>query len=165
MESTTSDEALTLSLVAQELRDLRDLFQRRLLNDRLQKQLYDELYKQLEFANGQLSQQIVNPLLRQVVLVIDRIESTAADSDIVESIRHELLELLARYNVARLQSIGQVFDPRLHQAVGAVSVASNESDGVIIREVRAGYLVEDRVLRPAEVEVGRLVTQEAPVSQ
>jgi molecular chaperone GrpE len=156
MGSPTAETALTLGLVAQEVGDLRDLFQRRLLNDRLQKQLYDELYKQLELANSQLSLQVISPLLRQIVLVIDRIESTATADGVVESIRQELLELLTRYGVARLQSVGQIFDPRLHQAVGAVGIVSPEGDGVVTREFRAGYLIEDRVLRPAEVEVGCL---------
>lgn len=150
--------------LAREVRDLRDLFQRRLLNDKLQRQLYDDLYRQLQMANGQLSHQAVVPLLRQVVLIVDRIEATHTDDPVVESIRQELLELLARQGVVRLTAVGKLFDPHLHQASSTVAVSDAEQDGLVSRELRAGYLIEDRVLRPAEVEVARSTEPGASVT-
>jgi molecular chaperone GrpE len=93
-----------------------------------------------------------------VLLVGDRIEATspsAAEGVIVDSIHQELVELLARQGVARVDFVGTEFTPSRHQAVGGVEVAREALDGVVVSEVRAGYLHGDRVLRTAEVEVGR----------
>jgi molecular chaperone GrpE len=140
--------------VEQELAELRDLFQRRLLNDRLQKQMYDELCRQLDQAGDDRVRQILEPVLRQVILVLDRI-GTAPRFDEVDSISHELEELLVRQGVNRMACVGTPFTPSLHQAVRVAVVDSAEHDGLVLREVRGGYLHGDKVLRAAEVEVGR----------
>ena len=56
----------------------------------------------------------------------------------------------------RLQVGGQRFDPHLAEAVDTVAVADESQDGVVLQEVRAGYRIGDRILRPARVRVGRL---------
>ncbi|MGW6929490.1 nucleotide exchange factor GrpE [Lentzea sp. NPDC054927] len=145
--------------VEQELAELRDLFQRRLLNDRLQKQMYDELCRQLDQAGDDRARQILEPVLRQVILVLDRIETAPQCGD-VDSISNELEELLARQGINRMNCVGTPFEPSLHQAVRVAEVNSAEHDGVVLREVRGGYLHGDKVLRAAEVEVGRLTSVE-----
>lgn len=144
------------STVEQELAELRDLFQRRLLNDRLQRQLYDELCKQLDQASDDRVRQILTPVLRQIVLVLDRIEAAPQCGD-VDSVSNELEELLVRQGVSRMACIGAPFTPSLHQAVRVTEVGSTEQDGLVLRELRAGYLFGDKVLRAAEVDVGRFV--------
>lgn len=143
--------------VEQQLAELRDLFQRRLLNDRLQKQMYDELCRQLDQAGDDRVRQILEPVLRQLILVLDRIETTPQCGD-VDSISNELEELLARQGVSRMACVGAPFTPSLHQAVRVAEVESAEHDGLVLREVRGGYLHGDRVLRAAEVEVGRFTS-------
>jgi molecular chaperone GrpE len=138
----------------QELAELRDLFQRRLLNDKLQKQMYDELCRQLDQAGDDRARQILTPVLRQVILVLDRIES-APRCDDVDSISNELEELLVRQGVSRMTCVGTPFTPSLHQAVRTADVESPEHDGIVLRELRGGYQHDDKVLRAAEVEVGR----------
>jgi molecular chaperone GrpE len=56
----------------------------------------------------------------------------------------------------RIQAAGQRFDPHLAEAIDTVAVADESLDGVVLQEVRAGYRIGDRVLRPARVRVGRL---------
>jgi molecular chaperone GrpE len=154
MEPLVSDEQDRWNRLERELGELRDLFQRRLLNDRLQKQQFDELYRQLELADDARVHQMLEPVLRQVILVVDRIRP--AESEQVESIRQELLELLARQGVSPVAAVGQPFDPRLHLAVTTVDTMDATQDGTVLREVRTGYVYGDRVLRPAEVQVGTL---------
>lgn len=145
--------------VEQELAELRDLFQRRLLNDKLQKQMYDELCRQLDQAGDDRARQILTPVLRQVVLVLDRIESAPQCGD-VDSISSELEELLVRQGVSRMACVGTPFTPSLHQAVRVAEVENAEQDGIVLRELRGGYRHGDKVLRAAEVEVGRYVRPE-----
>jgi molecular chaperone GrpE len=60
--------------------------------------------------------------------------------------------MLAERRVSRIESIGQRFDPRLARAVGARRDA-NVAPGIVVEEVRAGYLWDDEPLRIAEVIV------------
>jgi molecular chaperone GrpE len=63
---------------------------------------------------------------------------------------------IAEVGAVRIPVAGQPFDPRVAEAVDTVAVASVEQDGVVVQEVRAGWRIGDRVLRPARVRVGRL---------
>lgn len=159
MVATQPANEMPFDRIERELSQLRDLFQRRLLNDRVQKQLADELARQVEAARSDQLRRQVEPVLRQVILVLDRIENAAVpaqESVIVDSIRDELVELLARQGVSRAPALGYPFDATQHQAVGVVGTENPGHDGVVVREIRAGYRYTDRVLRAAEVEVGRL---------
>ncbi|MDX3661204.1 nucleotide exchange factor GrpE [Streptomyces sp. ID05-26A] len=150
---------MEVGTVEQELAELRDLFQRRLLNDKLQKQMYDELCRQLDQAGEDRARQILTPVLRQVILVLDRIESSPQCGD-VDSISSELEELLVRQGVSRMACVGTPFTPSLHQAVRVAEVGDAEHDGIVLRELRGGYHHGDKVLRAAEVEVGRFTPAE-----
>jgi molecular chaperone GrpE len=63
---------------------------------------------------------------------------------------------IADIGAVRISVAGQPFDPRVAEAVDTVAVASAEQDGLVVQEVRAGWRIGDRVLRPARVRVGRL---------
>ena len=56
----------------------------------------------------------------------------------------------------RIPVAGQPFDPRLAEAVDTVAIADASLDGFVVQEIRPGYRIGDRVLRPARVRVGRL---------
>jgi molecular chaperone GrpE len=62
--------------------------------------------------------------------------------------------MLAERRVSRIGSVGQRFDPRLARAVGARRDAS-VGPGIVVDEVRAGYLWDDELLRTAEVIVSK----------
>lgn len=63
---------------------------------------------------------------------------------------------IAEIGAVRIPVAGQPFDPRVAEAVDTVAVASAEQDGLVVQEVRAGWRIGERVLRPARVRVGRL---------
>ncbi len=68
-----------------------------------------------------------------------------------------LQKRIAELGAERLLVEGLPFDPQLAEAVDMVPVTDAAQDGSVVQEVRAGYRIEDRVLRPARVRVGRLV--------
>jgi molecular chaperone GrpE (heat shock protein) len=68
-------------------------------------------------------------------------------------------DALAKVGVRALQVQGEPFDPTRHEAVEVVSVPPR-ADGLIMAEVQPGYMIHDRLLRPAKVVVGK-ATQEA----
>lgn len=62
--------------------------------------------------------------------------------------------VLANYGAETVSAVGAAFDPELHEAVDAVEVEP-ERDGLVTQEYSKGYRINDRLLRPARVQVGR----------
>jgi molecular chaperone GrpE len=78
---------------------------------------------------------------------------------LVEGVRLSLGALhrrIAAIGAVRIAVAGLPFDPHVAEAVDTVAVASAEQDGLVVQEVRAGWRIGERVLRPARVRVGRL---------
>jgi molecular chaperone GrpE len=85
--------------------------------------------------------------------------ATGAHGPLVEGVRLTLSTLQKRVSdlgAVRIPTVGERFDPRLAEAVDLVPVGDPSQDDVVVQEVRAGYRIGDRVLRPARVRVGRL---------
>jgi molecular chaperone GrpE len=83
----------------------------------------------------------------------------AALASLVEGVRLSLGALQARIAALGAQRIaveGTRFDPHVAEAIDTVAVADEAQDGVVLQEVRAGWRIGDRVLRPARVRVGKL---------
>jgi molecular chaperone GrpE len=72
----------------------------------------------------------------------------------VEIIHKQLVDLLRKRGVTPLESLGADFDPHFHQAV-AHEPSIGHRDGEIIEEFRRGYMLGDRLLRPAMVKVAK----------
>ena len=157
--STTPDASVTQ--IAEEIAQLRDLFQRRLLEDRAKQRLYDELYTQLEFAKSGLTAQFIAPIAREILLVIDRIESATQQTQDLTSIAEELREILHRRGLREVNAVGAPFDPRIHEAVDRAPVDHAADDGRIIAQRRPGYVLDGQVLRPAQVTIGKLPDRNA----
>jgi len=69
-------------------------------------------------------------------------------------IRAQLEDVLKGYGLERMRvSVGDKFDPNLHDAVA--SVESEQEDGTVVEEVEKGYLLYGRVIRPARVKVAK----------
>jgi len=69
-------------------------------------------------------------------------------------IKIQLLDFLKNQGLKEIQSLGKKFDPNFHEVVEEVEVKDKES-GVVIEEVQKGYILEDKVLRPAKVKVSK----------
>ena len=70
----------------------------------------------------------------------------------VELILRQLVDALRRRNITPFESVGQQFDPSWHEALSGEAVPG-KPDGEILSEVRRGYRVGSRLLRPALVQV------------
>ena len=66
----------------------------------------------------------------------------------------KLEEVLGSVGVERIEALGAVFDPKQHEAVASEETAKHPED-TVVAELRAGYRMHDRVLRPALVKVAR----------
>lgn len=76
----------------------------------------------------------------------------------VDLIRKQLHDALGKLGLTTIQSKGARFDPRLHEAVDTVERAPEEENRVV-DELQRGYMLRDRLLRPAMVLVGRKADQ------
>jgi molecular chaperone GrpE (heat shock protein) len=72
----------------------------------------------------------------------------------VELTERDLLKTLERHGVKKLEPQGQRFDPNLHQAMFEVPNAE-VPNGTVVQVVQSGYVIGDRVLRPALVGVSK----------
>ena len=72
----------------------------------------------------------------------------------MELIHRRVLDLLGRRGVIAVDAVGADFDPNLHQAV-TTEPAGDHRDGEVIEQFRRGYMIGERLLRPAMVKVAR----------
>jgi molecular chaperone GrpE len=103
-------------------------------------------------------------LLRKLLPVVDDFERAMASlspslqqltwCEGIALIKYKLDGILESEGVKQIDVEGQAFDPRFHEAVTYEEVAGYE-DGQIIGEVQRGYVLDERVLRPALVRVAK----------
>src|SRR5689334_12924369 len=71
----------------------------------------------------------------------------------IESTARELDAVFQRHGVTRIKSVGEELDPHRHQAM--LEMPSDREPGTIIEEMQPGYMMKDRLLRPALVGVAK----------
>ncbi len=76
----------------------------------------------------------------------------------VELTQQELLGIFEKYGIRRIDPLGQKFDHNFHEAVVQVE-QQNVEPGTVIQVVQAGYIIHDRLLRPAMVAVSKAASQ------
>ena len=81
-------------------------------------------------------------------------EATKALLEGVDLTERELINVLEKHGVTKVEPLGQKFDPNRHQAMYEIEDASVPS-GTVIQVMQAGYLIGERVLRPALVAVAK----------
>lgn len=71
----------------------------------------------------------------------------------LQAVHRKFLDSLAAQGVTPFRSIGETFDPALHEAIGSIQ-SGEYGAGKVAEEVQRGYRFGDEVLRPARVRVG-----------
>jgi molecular chaperone GrpE len=80
--------------------------------------------------------------------------SSAVIAEGVNMVLRQFKEALSKVGVREVPTQGLAFDPTRHDAVDIVRVPASE-DGTVVEEVQRGYLLHERLLRPAKVVVGK----------
>jgi molecular chaperone GrpE len=62
-----------------------------------------------------------------------------------------LLDILSKHGVTEIKCLGEVFDPSRHEAV----VQQDGTEGLVLGELRKGYMMKDKLLRAPQVSVGK----------
>ena len=71
----------------------------------------------------------------------------------VEMTYEGILKVLEKANVKPVESLGKPFDPAFHEAIGQEETDGDEN--IVVREFQKGYLLHDRLIRPAMVMVSK----------
>ena len=144
-----------------ELRQQRDDYYDRLLRKTAE---FDNYRKRIERERIQLSEAAAADLLEELLPLVDDMDralkadaGTEATGPIrrgVELIHKQLIETLRKRGVKPIDSLGADFDPHFHMAVSH-EPAEGRREGEVIEEFRRGYMLGERLLRPAMVKVAK----------
>ncbi len=139
------DEKVLLKEKIEELENQvkRTLADYRNLENRVQNERGEWILK----ANKQLLLNLL-PVLDTLMLV-DK-HSQGKDQNLNLSVR-QFLDILKKEGVVKIETMGKSFDPNLMEGIATVEGI----DGKVIEELRTGYMLYDKVLRPAQVSVGK----------
>jgi molecular chaperone GrpE len=103
-------------------------------------------------------------LIKDLLSVVDNLERAVAHAsgggngksivEGVEMVLKGLLDVLGKHGVTQISAIGQPFDPAKHEAIAQVESTTAEPNSVV-EELHPGYMLRDRLLRPALVSVAK----------
>lgn len=124
---------------------------------------FDNYRKRIERERREQADQSVVDLLEELLLVVDDFdraltvdpgEGGNAYRKGVELIHGKLHDLLRKQGLKPIDVLGADFDPNVHQAV-VHEESPEHREGEVIGELRKGYMLNDRLLRPAMVRVAK----------
>lgn len=166
-EMAAADPAEALKAENAELKDraLRTMAEMENLRRRTEKEVKDaRQYAVSGFARDMLT---VSDNLRRALEALPEEDRKNADAGVaaliegVEMIERDLLNQLEKNGVRKLDPEGQKFDPNFHQAMFEVP-NTEVPNNTVVQIVQAGYVIGERVLRPALVGVSKGGPKEAP---
>jgi len=124
---------------------------------------FDNYRKRVERERREHADQAIVDLVQELLLIVDDFdlaltvdagEGGGAYRKGIELIHAKLGDLMRKLKVTPIQALGADFDPNVHQAVMHES-SPEHREGEVIGELRRGYMMGDRLLRPAMVRVAK----------
>jgi len=73
----------------------------------------------------------------------------------IEATMREIEKVFAQHGITRIAAKGMPLDPNVHQAMMEVPAEEGQEPGTIVQELQSGYMIKDRLLRPAMVSVAK----------
>ena len=138
----------------------RDALQDRLLRTAAE---FDNYRKRIDRERREQADSAATGFLTEILPVVDNLEralqapsapEAAGYRAGVELIHRQLVDLLRKRGVTPFEALGTDFDPRIHQAVSQ-EASDAHRDGEVMEELQRGYMLGDRLLRPAMVKVAK----------
>jgi molecular chaperone GrpE len=122
--------------------------------DNFKKRARQEQMDTIRFAAATLAERLL-PVLDDAQRALSHVPE-GVDEGWLKGVRltfQKLEEVLTAVGVERVEAVGSRFDPKMHEAVA--SEESDQPEDTVLVELRPGYRMHDRVLRPALVKVAR----------
>ena len=143
----------------EELRREKDALQDRLLRTAAE---FDNYRKRVERERRDLADYMKADILAEILPIADNFEralqAPSSDTDSlrkgVELIHKQMHDFLRKRGVTPIEALGADFDPNFHQAV-IHETSPSHREGEVIEELQRGYMLGDKLLRPAMVKVAK----------
>ena len=124
---------------------------------------FDNYRKRVAKEKLLLKQYVVEEILSELLPVLDNfsraLESFKENEELpevfvegVEMIYNQLIGVFKKYGVEEIKSVGNKFDPNIHEAVG---MEESDDDGIVLKELQKGYRIGEKVIRPSSVIVSK----------
>jgi len=128
--------------------------------DNLKKRQERELSEVRQFANENLLRELL-PVLDNLERALEHGRQNETPEALMEGldlVYQDFLKVLGRFGITPLDSVGERFNPTYHHAV-MEEEAPEVEDQTVLKELQKGYLLQNRLLRPAMVVVSRNTAQ------
>ena len=126
------------------------------------KRLERDKQEAIKFANEKLLIEILS-----IVDNFDRAMTSLSEGHDPEKVKkglqiaqEELHQVLERHGVQVVKTLGEAFDPKVHEAVAVVPALGDVKEGVIVDEIQRGYLLNGRLIRPSRVRIAKVADSE-----
>jgi molecular chaperone GrpE len=119
-----------------------------------------------KFANEDVIRAIL-PFIDNLERAVNHAQKVTDTGVLIEGVRltiQQILQSLNKFGLSSFQSVGKPFDPTVHEAMLVVKTDQHEPNQVV-EEFQKGYLLNDRLLRPATVSVSKPLEKEAQTSE
>jgi len=161
-QSSEEAAAARIEALTQEVSQMRDQWMRAVAET-------ENVRKRGERDREETSKYAITSFARDMVSILETLKRASesitpearADNELLKTIGEgvdltlqELLNTFERYQIKRIDPMGQKFDHNFHQAVVQVE-RSDVPPGTVVQVVQAGYIIHDRLLRPAMVAVSK----------
>lgn len=151
------DDIAALRARAAERDQFLDLLQRTKADfDNYQKRMQRERDQDFRYRHSPLLFDLL-PILDNLDRAVEAAEKAGEKGPLIAGVglvKNQFLDLLKRYGATPISAKGQPFDPNVHQAI--MQQASSEfPENTVTQVVEQGYMMHDRVLRPAKVIVSK----------
>lgn len=152
--ATVSDDPLAA------LQQEKDALQDRLLRTAAE---FDNFRKRIDRERRDLAEFAASDVLMELLPIVDNFEralqapappEAEAFRKGIEMIHRQMLDLLRKRGVKPIDTVGADFDPNFHQAV-IQEASADHREGEVMQELQRGYMLGDRLLRPAMVKVAK----------
>jgi len=165
------DEAPTLEQQIEQLEKLEK--EKRELHDRLLRTAaeFENFKKRTKKETEEASTRGREQLLKELLPALDNLERALKHAPAgdpltvgIQQTEKQLLQALEKFGVARFSSVGKPFDPSIHDAIQQVETAEHPP-GSVAQEFASGYMIGQRLLRPAMVAVAKAPAGDTPPTQ
>jgi len=126
---------------------------------------FENFKRRTRASNEELSKYASFNLIKELLSVSDNLERAAeagaedaeGTSQGIRLIHKQFCGILSKAGVTKVKSVGEQFDPRVHEAIMSVTYA-DMPDNTVVEEIQKGYRLHDKVIRPSKVKVNKRET-------
>ena len=122
---------------------------------------FENLKKRTELDVQNRVNSVIDGIILQFLSIYDdfvrakeALEKQKVNTNGLTSILKNMDSFLSEYGVTPIDALGEIFDPKLHEAI-SIKEDSSLDENTITTEIRKGYILQNRIIRPSLVEISK----------